>query len=498
MLQKFLLFTFLALIFCSPLWAEEDNPWEEILSYKANQAEEPTFASVSTGLDENQIASPQTFCATNPFATSCIPTCGIGPFPGGYLWRYQNPELVCPAPVYPFEVTQISIGLTNCGPAPCTLLFEGGIYKVGPGLDSCPDGFHICLTPGELICPSKTVSVILRPLMSACTTIVLDLIDTCCVYQPYFAGVKFPCPNPCFVNPCFDNSSDTCKGSWWWDCINTDTLNTICDLGFQKNLCINSYGYVSDQNHCPNDNRGIDTVYFTPGIFSGEFITHVVFYIEADSPLVNKNYSCNFELYIDGQLIETKPETVYYEPTSGSATASIIRCTGFHPNCTHEECGTALGVPLTCEPIDRFGRPCDCRTTVYVDISPFPYSKPPVPSLPSELRLVPVEIPCPPVICDPPPIFIQENYNADDAYSTMFNLPGCTARPGDMNGDYKFNLPDIIGLVNFVFKGAQPPNPNCRANTNGDSMTNLTDIIYLVNTVFKGGPKPRTVGECCL
>jgi len=93
---------------------------------------------------------------------------------------------------------------------------------------------------------------------------------------------------------------------------------------------------------------------------------------------------------------------------------------------------------------------------------------------------------------------MEETYTDDDVYSTIFILPGCIARPGDLNGDNKFGLPDIIGLVNVVFKGANQPNPPCRGNANGDSMTNLTDIIYLVNTVFKGGPKPRTVPECCL
>ncbi len=61
---------------------------------------------------------------------------------------------------------------------------------------------------------------------------------------------------------------------------------------------------------------------------------------------------------------------------------------------------------------------------------------------------------------------------------------------GDVTLDGKINLSDVIYLVNFVFKGGAPPNPQYLGDANGDSNVNLGDIIYLVNYIFKGGPPP--------
>jgi len=78
--------------------------------------------------------------------------------------------------------------------------------------------------------------------------------------------------------------------------------------------------------------------------------------------------------------------------------------------------------------------------------------------------------------------------------------PVCTDKAGDANGSGgNPNLPDIIYLVNYVFKGGTAPNPSCRGDANGSGGNpNLPDIIYLVNYVFKGGPAPVKSGVCCL
>lgn len=76
----------------------------------------------------------------------------------------------------------------------------------------------------------------------------------------------------------------------------------------------------------------------------------------------------------------------------------------------------------------------------------------------------------------------------------------CTAKSGDANGDNKLTLPDIITLVNHVFKGAVKPNPACRGDANNDNKITLPDVITMVNHVFKGGPAPAKDldGVCCL
>jgi len=74
----------------------------------------------------------------------------------------------------------------------------------------------------------------------------------------------------------------------------------------------------------------------------------------------------------------------------------------------------------------------------------------------------------------------------------------CVDTAGDANGDGSVTLPDIIYLVNRVFKGGSPTSPVCRGDANADGVVTLPDIIYLVNRVFKGGPAPLKSKECCL
>lgn len=63
--------------------------------------------------------------------------------------------------------------------------------------------------------------------------------------------------------------------------------------------------------------------------------------------------------------------------------------------------------------------------------------------------------------------------------------------PGDVNCSGTVTSADIIGLVNYVFKGGAPPCP-CPAAGDIDcnGVVNSADIIKLVNFVFKGGPPP--------
>ena len=99
---------------------------------------------------------------------------------------------------------------------------------------------------------------------------------------------------------------------------------------------------------------------------------------------------------------------------------------------------------------------------------------------------------------------LQEDSDGDtvgdscDICPTMPNPLQQNLKPGDANGDGSVTLPDIIHLVNHVFKGGPKPNPTCRGDCNADTMITLPDIIYVVNHVFKGGPKPIKSGVCCV
>jgi hypothetical protein len=69
---------------------------------------------------------------------------------------------------------------------------------------------------------------------------------------------------------------------------------------------------------------------------------------------------------------------------------------------------------------------------------------------------------------------------------------GCPiTRTGDVNVSGTITSADIIGLVNYVFKGGAQPLP-CVASgdVNCSGAVTSADIISLVNYVFKAGPSP--------
>ncbi len=82
------------------------------------------------------------------------------------------------------------------------------------------------------------------------------------------------------------------------------------------------------------------------------------------------------------------------------------------------------------------------------------------------------------------------SFDSDYWILSADTLKAYTYLAGDANNDSATTLPDIIFLVNYIFKGGIPPVPLARGDANADCLVNLGDIVYLVNYVFKGGPDP--------
>jgi hypothetical protein len=62
---------------------------------------------------------------------------------------------------------------------------------------------------------------------------------------------------------------------------------------------------------------------------------------------------------------------------------------------------------------------------------------------------------------------------------------------GDVNGDKKLSLGDIVYLINYTFKmGPQPYEFIDQGDVNNDDNVDLADIVYLINYIFKQGPAP--------
>lgn len=61
---------------------------------------------------------------------------------------------------------------------------------------------------------------------------------------------------------------------------------------------------------------------------------------------------------------------------------------------------------------------------------------------------------------------------------------------GDVNGDAKIDLVDVIYLINYCFKDGPPPHYPEAGDVDCSGLTGLDDVIYLVNYLFKSSPPP--------
>jgi len=61
---------------------------------------------------------------------------------------------------------------------------------------------------------------------------------------------------------------------------------------------------------------------------------------------------------------------------------------------------------------------------------------------------------------------------------------------GDANGDGEINVADIVYLVNFLYRGGDPPDPVDAGDANCDTIVDVGDVVYLVNYLYKGGDPP--------
>jgi hypothetical protein len=61
---------------------------------------------------------------------------------------------------------------------------------------------------------------------------------------------------------------------------------------------------------------------------------------------------------------------------------------------------------------------------------------------------------------------------------------------GDANLDEWVDASDVVYLINYLFKGGDPPLASEMADVNLDSLVNAADVVYLLNYLFRDGPDP--------
>ena len=65
---------------------------------------------------------------------------------------------------------------------------------------------------------------------------------------------------------------------------------------------------------------------------------------------------------------------------------------------------------------------------------------------------------------------------------------------GDCNFDGVVNIGDVICMCG-IWLPEFPPDLGCESDVNNDGLVNVGDIVYLVNYLFRGGAPPNP--DCC-
>ncbi len=79
----------------------------------------------------------------------------------------------------------------------------------------------------------------------------------------------------------------------------------------------------------------------------------------------------------------------------------------------------------------------------------------------------------------------------DDFYAWIFE---CGIICGDVNGDGKIDLGDIVYLINYLYRDGSPPECNpviACGDVNSDEEVDIGDVVYLINYLYKDGPPPK-------
>jgi len=61
---------------------------------------------------------------------------------------------------------------------------------------------------------------------------------------------------------------------------------------------------------------------------------------------------------------------------------------------------------------------------------------------------------------------------------------------GDPDGSLTINILDVTFLINYLYKGGPPPDPEASGDANGDGSINILDVTYLINYLYKDGAPP--------
>jgi hypothetical protein len=87
-----------------------------------------------------------------------------------------------------------------------------------------------------------------------------------------------------------------------------------------------------------------------------------------------------------------------------------------------------------------------------------------------------------------------------DSYDNLLADRTCEVRitlnSGDVTADCEVNINDAIAILNYLFRGAEEPDPTRAGDVNCDCIITINDANYLLNYLFRSGPPPVSSETC--
>ena len=72
--------------------------------------------------------------------------------------------------------------------------------------------------------------------------------------------------------------------------------------------------------------------------------------------------------------------------------------------------------------------------------------------------------------------------------TTNFNI--AAALRGDLDGNDKYTLNDVVMLSGYIFRGSAAPNPMDVGDADMSGVVDVADIVYMINFLYHAGPRP--------
>ncbi|MDH4035675.1 MAG: hypothetical protein OEV80_17930, partial [candidate division Zixibacteria bacterium] len=70
------------------------------------------------------------------------------------------------------------------------------------------------------------------------------------------------------------------------------------------------------------------------------------------------------------------------------------------------------------------------------------------------------------------------------------NFAVLSALRGDIDGNDKYTLNDVVMLAGYIFRGGVAPNPMEVGDADMSGTVDVADIVYMINFLYHAGPRP--------